>query len=284
MKHGTTQLEAHKRRSTLHWCARILIPTSVVLGVCIASCSGPLKSRPEQLSSTTPAQSPNLAGDGLDFSATSGSRAELQGTTSVGSWTSRSSEIHGQIILSASERSLESLFDRIQRASPANHVADDSPMLSLPVRSSPIADISIPVTSLHGDSSGMDHDMHTALKAAAYPSIKYVFQRVEHASVQWDPQDNQPSLKLHILGTLTMAGQSRPIAMDVMVKRDSPHHFMADAQTNMLMTDFGVTPPVALFGLIKAADEVHVVFDLDLALSDHSPGIQSFAKTSDPAR
>lgn len=86
-------------------------------------------------------------------------------------------------------------------------------------------------------------------------------------------------MKLHILGTLQLAGAARPIAMDVIVKRQSPTHFAAYAQTNVLMTDFGVTPPVALFGLIKAADEVHVTFDLDLAMSDDRRGPRSFAQT-----
>jgi len=275
MKRATMRPDTDTRRPRLRWTVWAFILTCLASGVYMASCSGQQNPGPEQRSSTTPsALSGGVVADQLEFSAASGSRAELQGTTTVGAWTSKSTDIHGQVILSADEKKLDALFDRIQTASPMDHGDIETLQLSLPIRSAPVGDIIVPVTSLHGDSTAMDHDMHAALKASLHPVIKYVFQRVEHATVQRGPQDHQASLKLNVLGKLDMAGAARPIVMDVVVKRDSPGHFTAYAQTTMLMTDFGVTPPVALFGLIKADDHVHVVFDLDLILAG------TFAKRS----
>ena len=95
--------------------------------------------------------------------------------------------------------------------------------------------------------------------------IEFVFQNLQQATVQQDPPNHEAELKLSVAGTLHMAGVERPITMDVIVRRDSRRHFLAHAQTTMLMSDFGVTPPVALFGLIKRGDQVLVIFDLDLA-------------------
>ena len=39
------------------------------------------------------------------------------------------------------------------------------------------------------------------------------------------------------------------------------------------MSDFNITPPVALFGLIKAGESVRVVFDLNLVLKPNSARI-----------
>lgn len=68
------------------------------------------------------------------------------------------------------------------------------------------------------------------------------------------------------------------MSMDVIVTRASPGHFVAYAQTDLLMTDFGVTPPVALFGLIKGGDKVRVIFDLGLVLADHPTSERSSAR------
>ena len=102
--------------------------------------------------------------------------------------------------------------------------------------------------------------MQNALKAGRFPTIEYVFQKVAQAAMQWNPQRRQADLKLSVVGKLNMAGMERPITMDVIVKRDSRRHFLAHAQTALLMTDFGVTPPGTLFsGAIKASDRVLVV-------------------------
>ena len=139
------------------------------------------------------------------------------------------------------------------------------------MRGQPIAEISVPVKSLRGESSGMDHDMHSALKAEAHPAITYTFQKLLNATVQRDGPGHQASLKLRIMGTLDMAGVSKPISMDVIVKRNSPRHFVAYARTQMLMSEFAIKPPVALLGLIRADDKVNVVFDLDLVMRNKQP-------------
>ena len=84
-----------------------------------------------------------------------------------------------------------------------------------------------------------------------------------------DTSGHQAGLKLSVAGKLKMAGAERPITMQVSLYRDSHQRYHAQAQTSLLMSDFGVTPPVALLGLIKAGNKVNVSFDLDLILLPH---------------
>jgi YceI-like domain len=246
------------------WAIALACLTAVA---CVETSLGPWKSRPTQ----RPAESPALPSGVLGFIPATGSRVELQGMSPIGAWSSRSTDVRGEIVLDADAAALNALFDRIQSvtANGDNRVAPDFLMLS--VRSTPIGNISVPILSLHGDSRPMDHDMQIALKAGAFPSIEYAFQQLQQVTLQWNAASHETELKLSLLGKLTLAGQERPMTMDLIVKRDPRGHFLAHAQTAMRMTDFGVTPPGKIFGLIKAGDQVVVIFDLDLVPADHPP-------------
>jgi hypothetical protein len=223
-----------------------------------------MRRSPAEASVRSPAL-PDANTQALQFFPGTSSEVKLEGTSTIGMWTCRSGEIQGRMTLDADEAQLTRLFDSIEAQTPN---AGENPIpLNLAVRRLPVADISVPVMSLHGDSIGMDHDMQNALKAAEYPAIEYVFQNLKQVTIQHDPASGRPELKLSTVGSLHMAGAERTIPMNVIVRRDATGHFLVRAQATMMMTDFGVTPPVALFGLIKGGDEVRVFFYLDLVLN-----------------
>jgi len=219
----------------------------------------------------------------LQFTPGAGSQVALKGTATIGAWNSQSSEIHGQVTLDLDAAALNALFDRVEAAG-----ADDdlrSTLAALTVRNPTVAQISLPVASLHGGNSGMDRDMRNALNAAQHPDITYVFETVQQAAVLRDGGGRPTALKLCIVGKMNMAGVARPITMDMTVRRDARGHFTVHAQTSLLMTDFGVTPPSALLGLIKADDRVTVTFDLDLVLADQPQAVRVAGQAVDaPSR
>jgi hypothetical protein len=267
------QLNRDNLRRGLGWMLRATAPACLM----IFACGGPPSGAPntgQDQSVQTPSDIANhTPSDSLKFVPAADSRAELQGTMTLGAWQSSSTDIHGQIVLDANEEALNALFDRIRGAAPNDPGSTQPAPLVLVVHGPPAVEISLPVKSLHGDNSGMDRDMQKALKASQHPDIEYGFQQLQQAAPQWDPRSRQGSLKLHVVGKLTMAGVERPITMDVIVTRDSRRHYFAHAQTTLLMSDFGVTPPVALFGLIRASNQVRVSFDLDLILTHDSLGV-----------
>jgi hypothetical protein len=269
MSRSAVQRAAGSLRRRFRWSWWALTSAGLIVLACAESSFGPQKSQPNQRSDESPKPAVVVQDAGLNFIPSLGSSVELQGKATIGSWSSRSTDIHGQVILNVDAKALSALFDRIESAVP-NHesgVQPDLPTLSL--HSPPIGDISVPVMSLHGDSAGMDRDMQNALNVRQHPSIEYVFERLQQATLQWNPQNHQAELKLRIVGKLDMAGVGRPITMDMIVKRDSRGHFLAHAQTALLMTDFGMTPPGTFFGLIKVNDHVLAVFDVDLVTADH---------------
>lgn len=209
---------------------------------------------------------PAFSGAGVLFTPAPNSRVELRGTATIGSWKSSSADIHGKIALDTDMSAIDTIFDQLQTAAPDQRQPHDPPLAHLTMNSPPVVRISVPITSLHGDSNGMDRDMRRALRADQYPFIEFIFEKLQPRAtlLLWNSQDHQMTLRLTITGQLYMAGASRSITMDVFISRDSHRHVLARAQTFLLMSDFGVTPPSALFGLIKADNQVSVQFDLDL--------------------
>jgi hypothetical protein len=206
-----------------------------------------------------PATQPDSANTSLSFAPSQNSHVELHGTATIGAWTAQSAEVHGQVLLDTDMSAVDSLFDLIQ---PGGHAAADAPTLTLPMRSPAIINLSVPVMTLRGDSNGMTKDLHNALGAPQHPTIDYCFGQLQTVTIQ--PNGDSNGLNLHVSGQLTMAGAQRSVAMDVFIYRDSNKHYRARTQSTMLMSDFGVTPPSALFGLIHAQNQVQVIFDLDL--------------------
>jgi hypothetical protein len=186
-----------------------------------------------------------------------GSEVILQGTTSVGSWSSRSSQALARIVLDADGSAVPTLFDNLQ----AGKISADQ-LRIFPARLAK-AELSVPVMSLQGDSQGMDGDMQSALKAAQYPSIKYQLEKVQDAQVRQDPKTGKPELLLNVVGALSIAGVQRKFVSDLTIQRDARGHYLVAAQNPILMTDFGVAAPTALFGLIRARDSLSVIFHLD---------------------
>jgi polyisoprenoid-binding protein YceI len=64
-----------------------------------------------------------------------------------------------------------------------------------------------------------------------------------------------------VVGTLTLAGQSRPQRLHVIQTAPGVYH----ASTTIRQTDFGIKPYSAFLGSLKVADAVEVEVDLDLS-------------------
>jgi YceI-like domain len=194
-------------------------------------------------------------GDARIFELTA-SQVDLRGYTSIGPWSSGSSDASAQVVLFTDDQQLRNLLEKFN----AGDITTEQ--LSLPMTRSPIAQIAVPIASLHGSSDGMDRDMRAALKASKFPAIRFELLKVIDFQIQRDPRTRNPVLVLHATGNLTVAGVQRTLATDVTIQPAPGRDYIANARIEMRMTDFGVTPPTALFGLIRAHDSVSVLFNL----------------------
>lgn len=119
--------------------------------------------------------------------------------------------------------------------------------------------IDIQVDSIECGKRKMNQDLQKALKAEQFPEITFLFQE---ANVLREPEDIAEAFQLEVLGWLTVAGTTKEIRFITEAYYTGQSRVRARGGTTINMTDFGVQPPTALMGLIRANEELTVNFDL----------------------
>ena len=107
----------------------------------------------------------------------------------------------------------------------------------------------------------MESDMREALKADRHPQVAFTFRQLR-GGVQHDLDSGL--YHATIAGDLTLAGVTRTIDLQISAQRVSRTTFRVRAELPLRMTDFGIKPPSALFGAIRAKNSLTVRFDLTL--------------------
>jgi polyisoprenoid-binding protein YceI len=118
-------------------------------------------------------------------------------------------------------------------------------------------DVKVPVKSLKCGHGAMDNNLYKALNADATPDIAYIMASFEAA-----PGEAKDTFTLKTVGTLTIAGKENKLTMDVTATRMPDGTLKAVGMVPIKMTDYGITPPTAIFGRLKTGDEVKVNFEL----------------------
>jgi polyisoprenoid-binding protein YceI len=117
--------------------------------------------------------------------------------------------------------------------------------------------VKVPVKSLKCGHGGMDDNLYKALNADQTAEISYILATFEAA-----PGETKDTFTLHTIGTLTVAGKENKISMDVTATRAPDGTVKAVGMVPIKMTDYGITPPTAIFGRLKTGDEVKINFEL----------------------
>jgi hypothetical protein len=212
------------------------------------------------------------------YDLTPGSQVLLEGATNLSAWTSNSSQARARVVLHIDDSDLRALFDKLEAGKLS------AAELRIPFGSLATAELSVPVASLQGSSRGMNRDMHSALKSEQYPLIQYRLEKVQDAQASQDPATGKPQILLQVTGALSVAGVERMLVTALSIRRDAGQNYLVHAQTPIQMTDFGVTPPAALLGLVRAQNSMSVIFDLDFVLTNNSPATHSSPKSVDALR
>jgi hypothetical protein len=63
-------------------------------------------------------------------------------------------------------------------------------------------------------------------------------------------------------GTLRIAGRERVVRVPVVLEEQADGAVRAHGALPILMTDYGITPPTALFGVLRTENRIVVKFDL----------------------
>ena len=119
-------------------------------------------------------------------------------------------------------------------------------------------EVRVPVRRFDCGKARMNSDLYDALRAEAHAHIRF---RLDEAA--WTaPTAEDDAYDLHITGRLTIAGTERPVALTAQGRQRPDGAYGATGSLPLRMSDFGIDPPSALFGLIKAHDDITVRFDL----------------------
>lgn len=122
-------------------------------------------------------------------------------------------------------------------------------------------EIAIQAATLSSPREGVDKTMLKALKVEEHPVIAFRLSRLESAGAPGAYRG---------VGTLEIAGVAREVTLNLKTQQnESTFTVKGDAQ--LLMTDFGVTPPKAMLGMLKTDPKVTVTFETVLALPANTP-------------
>ncbi|MBO9540729.1 YceI family protein [bacterium] len=123
-------------------------------------------------------------------------------------------------------------------------------------------EVEIPVKQLKSGDGTMDGNMYRALDADKYPTIRFSMNNAKVKATGGD-------LDVDAIGTLTIAGTEKPITLKAEGKIDG-NTFRIKGSKELLMSEYGVKPPVIslLVAKISVKDRVVIRYDLTGTLDD----------------
>ncbi|MEO6259246.1 MAG: YceI family protein [Thermoanaerobaculia bacterium] len=185
----------------------------------------------------------------------------LNGTSNVAAWRCTGRTVQGVMTVAAPISKINEVIDRVEDGNIAAWMSNPSaghfpqPELAL----------TIPINTLRCTGGRpMERDMNRALKAEQFPTIAFRFDGLR-SGVNHDLDRRE--YRATVAGQLSLAGVERSISFETAVQRTSRTQFRMTAEMPVRMSEFGIAPPTALFGMIKSADALSVRFDLVLVVA-----------------
>jgi len=179
------------------------------------------------------AQTPVLAQQTKQIPFTSDSKVWIDGTSNkTPEWTVHATELEGHVTMN-----------------PAATAADPG------VESAMLKVTSKMIKSKK--SSIMDRLMYDALKVKQHEHVVFDLTSVESVTA-----NGADGFTMETRGNLTLAGQTKQIAMTVMGTMQADGTVVFTGSHTMLMSDYKIKPPTAMFGALHTGDEVVVHAEL----------------------
>ena len=117
--------------------------------------------------------------------------------------------------------------------------------------------LTVPVQGIDCDNGTMNGKVRDALGSSP---IRYALTSATPGASAADGW-----FSIRTTGNLSIAGATQPAQMTVKAKALDGGRFRITGQHALKMTDYGVSPPTAMFGTLKTGDEVTVHFDATIS-------------------
>lgn len=160
----------------------------------------------------------------------------IEGTSNVRDWDANVTTIHAELILSGLEEGEE-----LQNFSP-----DHFKKLTL----------NIPVKSIDAGGRSLTNNIQKYLKKDDYPNITFELNKII------DIQVNDSGVILTADGVINAAGKDQTVTMNVNAERNNQGAIVFSGTQELKMTDFDIDPPTAVFGTVRAVDEISVQYSV----------------------
>lgn len=118
--------------------------------------------------------------------------------------------------------------------------------------------VTIPAKSLKCGKGKMDDNMYKALRAEEFPDIRYALESYD-VNKELTTADAFVAMTT---GELTVAGTIRKVEIPITAVRVEGGGMKGEGAIKLLMTDFGIKPPVALLGTLRTKNEIEVRFQV----------------------
>jgi len=117
--------------------------------------------------------------------------------------------------------------------------------------------VRVPVSALRCGNSQMDRTMNEALTPRSAREATDIVALFDVTA-----SDGDSDIALRANGSLRIAGREQTVRLNVFVQALGDGALRAQGSLPIRMTDYGITPPTAFFGILRADDRIVVKFDL----------------------
>ena len=167
------------------------------------------------------------------YHSVAGSKVMVRGHSTLHNWSVKSSTLSGKMILSG----------HWPTASGQGMTID-------------LLQVAIPVSTLKGsDGSGMTHTIMHALHRRKHPNITFI---LTHAKLQDAKPTKSGAYIFYAVGLLKINGIMRKEPMTLRVFPHRGGKVTVETRVKLKMRDFAVTPPTAMFGIIRSGNRITV--------------------------
>ena len=177
----------------------------------------------------------SAAGQAVTYPFLPDSRIEIDGTSNnTPTWTVYATEIQGDVALTMTDGD-GAMHGQVQTAS-----------------------LVVPMQMIKSrKSSLMDRTMYKAMMATEHPKVTYELTSVERMDVTGDE-----TATLDVVGNLTLGPETNEVSVSVTATMREDGIVAFTGSHPLLIRDYGLEPPSAMFGALRTGNEVTVRFEL----------------------
>ncbi|PXA03564.1 hypothetical protein DDZ13_11325 [Coraliomargarita sinensis] len=186
----------------------------------------------------------------------------VRGTSTIGHWDCSQNSIDGLARINVSAKALRESLAVLLKGEPKSPSLNEMwKDLESQVR------VAVDANNFTCDNKRMKRDLEEVIQADKYPSINFWFSKiVGEGTIESDKHGAYLILKVE--GDLLFGGQRRKTRHTAEIRLSEKNLIEVKGKLDLEMTDFGIKPPTALFGLIRANNNFQVDYWIKIKAED----------------